>query len=227
MFVGVDGYVRLTSGWVEAAGLATAGNLRPGSCVPGPSQDGRARQTSWLDRGKRSQNTRGLHAGGGRRRTYTEATARESGCGSPGRESSGGALQGRERGTAVRWGVTPVGSCSPRGVGGHGERRGSKRPRASREPAETVERGKNPEDGTDEGLATLVPHGRPRGRPCRRRGTRRSCVRGQESSREADPRVPRGVTPEGRRFEGRIPRGVSRRYEPAGGSKAHEALKRA
>jgi hypothetical protein len=27
-------------------------------------------------------------------------------------------------------------------------------------PAETVERGKNPEDGTDEGLAILVPHGR-------------------------------------------------------------------
>jgi len=30
-------------------------------------------------------------------RTRKEATARESGCGSPGRESSGGALQGRER----------------------------------------------------------------------------------------------------------------------------------
>jgi hypothetical protein len=29
--------------------------------------------------------------------------------------------------------------------------------------AGTVERGKNPEDGTDEGLAILVPHVRPRG----------------------------------------------------------------
>jgi hypothetical protein len=104
---------------------------------------------------------------------------------------------------------------------------GSKRSRASREPAGTVERGKNPEDGTDEGLAILVPHMRPRGSVCRRRGTRRSCVRGQETSREADPRVPRGVTPEGRRFEGRIPRGVSRRNEPAGGGVAHKALKRA
>jgi len=37
-------------------------------------------------------------------------------------------------------------------------------PRASRVLAGTVERGKNPEDGTDEGLAILVPHGRPQGR---------------------------------------------------------------
>jgi hypothetical protein len=45
----------------------------------------------------------------------SEQTARESGYGSPGRESSGGELQGRERhGTR------------PRSVGGHGERRGSK-----------------------------------------------------------------------------------------------------
>jgi len=72
-------------------------------------------------------------------RTRKEATARESGCGSPGRESSGGELQGREQ-HATRL----------RSVGGHGE---------SRVPADTVERGENPEDGTDEGLAILVPHG--------------------------------------------------------------------
>lgn len=48
-------------------------------------------------------------------RTRKEATARESGYGSPGRESSAGELQGRERhGTR------------PRSVGGHGERRGPK-----------------------------------------------------------------------------------------------------
>jgi hypothetical protein len=48
-------------------------------------------------------------------RTRKEETARESGCGSPGRESSGGALQERERhGTR------------PRSVGVHGERRGPK-----------------------------------------------------------------------------------------------------
>jgi len=54
-----------------------------------------------------------------RRRSESEPTrkqvARESGYGSPGRESSGGALQGRER-----YGTRP------RSVGGHGERRGPK-----------------------------------------------------------------------------------------------------
>jgi len=45
---------------------------------------------------------------------------------------------------------------------------GVERPRASRVLAGTVERGKNPEDGTDGSLATLVPHGRPKGSPWRR-----------------------------------------------------------
>ena len=35
---------------------------------------------------------------------------------------------------------------------------GSSDPDTCRVLAETVERGKNPEDGTDESLATLVPH---------------------------------------------------------------------
>jgi len=48
-------------------------------------------------------------------RTRKEATACESGYGSPGRESSGGELHGRER-----YGTRP------RSVGGHGERRGPK-----------------------------------------------------------------------------------------------------
>jgi hypothetical protein len=64
---------------------------------------------------------------------------------------------------------------------------GSKRPRASRETAGTAERGKNPEGGTDEGLAILVPHGRPQGRPWRRRGTRRSCVRGSKNLTRGRP----------------------------------------
>jgi len=68
---------------------------------------------------------------------------------------------------------------------------GSKRPRASRELAGTVERGKNPEDGTDEGLAILVPHGRPQGRPWWRRGTRRSCVRGSKNLTRGRPAVSR------------------------------------
>jgi hypothetical protein len=66
---------------------------------------------------------------------------------------------------------------------------GSKRPRASRELAGTVERGKNPEDGTDEGLAILVPHGRPQGSTWRKRGTRRSCVRGSKNLTRGRPAV--------------------------------------
>jgi hypothetical protein len=103
----------------------------------------------------------------------------------------GKALEGRSKDASGERrsgrGVTSVGSCSPRSVGGHGERRDFKRSRASREPAETVERGKNPEDGTDEGLAILVPRGRPRGRSRRRRGTRRSCVRGSKNLTRGGP----------------------------------------
>jgi len=66
---------------------------------------------------------------------------------------------------------------------------GIARSRASRELAGTVERGKNPEDGTDEGLATLVPHGLPKGGSAAEQGTRRSCVRGTETPREADPQA--------------------------------------
>jgi hypothetical protein len=51
-------------------------------------------------------------------------------------------------------GLSQEGPLSPRGKGGHG---------ASREPAETVERGENPEDGTGEGLAILTPRERPQG----------------------------------------------------------------
>jgi hypothetical protein len=83
-------------------------------------------------------------------RTRKEATARESGCGSPGRESSGGELQGREQLVSRKGGSLSKERRRLRSVGGHGE---------SRVPAETVEGGKNPEDGTDEGLAILVPHG--------------------------------------------------------------------
>jgi len=65
---------------------------------------------------------------------------------------------------------------------------GSKRPHASRELAGTVERGKNPEDGTDGGLATLVPHGSPRGDAWQEKGTRRSSVRGSKNPRRDETR---------------------------------------
>jgi len=142
--------------------------------------------------------------------------ARESGYGSPGRESSGGELQGRERH-----------GRRPRSVGGHGERRGpkglarSKDRKIRRVLAETVERGKNPEDGTDEGLAILVPHVRPRGSAWWRRGTRRSCVRGSKNPRRGEPAgsgttrlLLGGAAPAKGRAGGSEARGALERTEP-------------
>jgi hypothetical protein len=42
--VGSGRYVRCTSGCAEATGLAIAGNVSPGSCVPGPPSGGLERQ---------------------------------------------------------------------------------------------------------------------------------------------------------------------------------------
>jgi hypothetical protein len=72
--------------------------------------------------------------------------ARESGYGSPGRESS----EGRLPGTRAAWNK----AAKRRGVTeSDGPRKG---PTRAANAARTVERGKNPEDGTGEGLATLV-----------------------------------------------------------------------
>jgi hypothetical protein len=73
------------------ASLATAGNLRHGSCVSVHLRVGRGKELA--RGGKRSRITRSLRAGGSRRRTRKEAKACESRHGSPGRESSGGQLQ--------------------------------------------------------------------------------------------------------------------------------------
>jgi len=113
--VGCGRYVRHAFGCVEATGLATARNVVPAHasrvCLRvGSSGKELARN------GKAAVN---LPQALRRRRSESEPTrkqvARESGYGSPGRESSGGALQGRERHER-----------RPRSVGGHGERRGPK-----------------------------------------------------------------------------------------------------
>jgi len=88
---------------------------RPGSCVPCLPSGGCEWQRAGAKRRKRPRRSRRHCAGDSRRRTRKEATACESGYGSPGRESSGGALQGRERHER-----------RPRSVGGHGTRRGPK-----------------------------------------------------------------------------------------------------
>jgi len=86
---------------------------------------------------------------GGRTRTRKEAKAREIGYGSSGRESSEGRLQWARAAwnkAAKRRGVTANG----------GLRKGFVRAASA---ARTVERGKNPEDGTGGGLAILTRHG--------------------------------------------------------------------
>jgi len=77
----------------------------------------------------------------------------------------GKALEGRSRdASGMKEGREASGATANGGV---------ERPRTSRVLAGTVERGKNPEDGTDGSLATPVPHGRPKGSAWWRRGTRR------------------------------------------------------
>jgi len=123
-------------------------------------------------------------AGGGRARTRKEATARESGCGSPGRESS----LGRSRDASGMEQGREASGC-------HGTRRDPRGSRTRREHAESVERGKNPVDGTGEGLASFarliqvsatapVAHGSLGGT---QRGTRRSCVRRGKNPRRGGP----------------------------------------
>jgi len=121
----------------------------------------------------------GRRAGGGRTRTHKEAKARESGYGSSRGESSGGHFQGRERhGTRPRsFGASRKTACLARGA------------IRSAFAARTVERGKNPEDGTGEGSASPRP-------PQRRLswrggvgGTRRSCVRGKKKPRRGGSRA--------------------------------------
>jgi hypothetical protein len=53
--------------------------------------------------------------------------------------------------------------------------------------ARTVERGRNPEDGTGKGLATLAHHGDGSAAAAAKRGTRRSVFEGAGNPGEADP----------------------------------------
>jgi len=118
--------------------------------------------------GESTAQARGRRAGGGRTRTHTEATARESGYGSSRGESSEGRLQwtrAARNKAAKRRGATEAGVF----------REGHVR---SVNAAGSVERGKNPEDGTGEGLATLAHHHGGSAAGAAKRGTRRSCVQG-------------------------------------------------
>jgi hypothetical protein len=111
------------------------------------------------------------------RRANPQVSRRPARAGTAPRE--GKALEGSSRdASGMEQGREASGATAIGGV-----QKTSSEPRA----AGTVERGKNPEDGTDEGLAILVPRGRPRGRSRRRRGTRRSCVRGSKNLTRGGP----------------------------------------
>jgi hypothetical protein len=99
-------------------GDRTSDRGEPSSRLMSPgSAFGRARAAKRRRDGRKRQRRPCRHCAGGESESEParKQVARESGYGSPGRESSGGALQGRERH-----------ETRPRSVGGHGERRGPK-----------------------------------------------------------------------------------------------------
>jgi hypothetical protein len=164
-------------------------------------------------RGKAPLKLGGRRAGGGRTRTHKEATARESGCGSSRGESSVGHLQGRERhGTRPRsFGASRKTACSARGA------------IRSAFAARTVERGKNPEDGTGEGSASPRPPQRRLSCRCGARGTRGSCVRGRNKPRRGGSRATRTIRPASADVAVRE-HGRQRRDELCRGTEPHERI---
>jgi len=164
-------------------------------------------------RGKATLVLGGRRAGGGRTRTHKEAKARESGYGSSRGESSGGHFQGRERhGTRPRsFGASRKTACLARGA------------IRSAFAARTVERGKNPEDGTGEGSASPRP---PQRRlSCRGGvgGTRRSCVRGRKKPTRGGSRATRTLRSASADVAERE-HGRQRRDELCRGTEPHERI---
>jgi len=156
-------------------GLATLGTRRPGLTVQ------RALGLA-VARGRRDGEKSREHLGpcravGRSTRTHKGERARESGYGSSGRESSVGRLQ-RAR---AAWNK----AAKRRGTTANGWLREGLARAAS--AAGSVERGKNPEDGTGGDLAISTLSTRPRGRAGVTRGTRRCCAQGARTPGEAIP----------------------------------------
>jgi len=143
---------------------------------PNPPPGGFEGQRARRERRKRSWISGERCAGGGRTRTHKEAGGPRERV----RLLGKGKLWREVPGTRAAWKKAA-------------KRRGPRQTAGSSdldtrcELAGTVERGKNPEDGTDEGLATLVPRGLPQGRSRRRRGTRRRGVRGSKNPKRGRP----------------------------------------
>ena len=153
-------------------GDRTSDRGEPASRLMSPgSAFGRARAAKRRRDGRKRQRRPCRHCAGGSRRANPHGSKWPARAGTAPRE--GKALEGSSRdASGMEQGREASGATAIGGV-----QKTSSEPRA----AGTVERGKNPEDGTDEGLAILVPRGRPQGSPRRRRGTRRrQCPREQE-----------------------------------------------
>jgi hypothetical protein len=134
-------------------------------------------------RGKRSRKFLCRRAGGSRTRTRKEAE-RPARAGTAPRE--GKALEGISKGTRAAW------NKAAKRRGATERRRVPQGIRAvAASEAGTVERGKNPEDGTDEGLAILVSQERSQDRVCEKGAPDVVAFEGERTPGEADPRAQR------------------------------------
>jgi len=169
--VGWGRYVRRAERCVEATGLATARNRRPGSCVPGSLHGERRGQRAGANGESDREGPAGAAPATVGEANRKEAEARESGHGSPGREGSGGADSTDASGMEQAREASGTERRKPRG-----------RPKPSR-GARTLR--------TEPARAW-----RPSSRTCDRKearsekGPRRRGVRGARTSREADPSLP-------------------------------------
>jgi len=145
-----------------------------------------------------------------RRRSESEPARKQRPARAGAAPREGKALEGSSRDAS--------GESPARGANKPAKRRGPRRkPRACRNRRE----GRNPEDGTDEGLAILVPHVRPRGRAGGEGAPDVVVSVGARTSREVDPRGPeegRGGRRRGSQHSGedRTPGGETAAHRPRG-----------
>jgi len=164
----------------EATGLATARNRRPGSCVPGPPSGGfeTGKESARANGESGREDPAGYCAGGSRTRNPQGRNGPRERVQLPGK----GKLWRDAPGTRAVWKKTAK---------RRGPRQTARAARFSNEPraARTVERGKNPEDGTGGSMVTPVPHVRPKGSACGKGAPGVKASVGARTPREADPQA--------------------------------------
>jgi len=203
---------------VEATGLATAGNLRPGSCVPGPPQGGHVRQRAGAVQVKAVVKIlQALR----RRRSESEPARKQRPARAGAAPREGKALEGRSRDASghLLSGESPGGDETAR-------RRGPRRPAGSKDLERAASllkpsRGARTPRTAPTGIWRSSSLTADRKEDREEKGTRRSCVQGARTSREADPVVPEGrKSSEGRAGGGKVPRTLERTQPHEGSSRA-------